>query len=78
MSKKITYTNGFRAMASLRKAAADPRVEEIEGHGMDEGRVFVHLVKGYWMGELNGTHSFSCGSAAELKRKMADIEVESE
>ena len=73
-TNKIGETNGFRAMASLRRAAADPRVEEIEGNGCDEGRVFVHLAKGHWFGPSEGTHSATVGSAGELRDRMSRIE----
>jgi hypothetical protein len=73
---KIGDTNGFRAMAALRKAAADARVEEVEGEGMDDGRVFIHLAPGYWFGAARGTHTMSVGSAAELRYAMGKIEPE--
>lgn len=76
--KKITYRNGFRAIKSLEKAAADPRVEEIEGNGMDEGRVFIHLIDGLWFGEMEGTTLKSVGSAAEIKYAMSLIEEKPE
>jgi hypothetical protein len=66
------FTNGFRAMRSLERAAQDSRVEEIEGAGMDAGRVFVHLTDGYIF-QMEGTHLRSVGSAAELRAAMADI-----
>lgn len=69
MKSKIGNTNGFSAIATLRKAALDPRVNEIEGEGMDKGRVFVHFNNG-WIHESDGTHSFSAGSAAELRYGM--------
>lgn len=69
---KIKSTNGFRALAALRKVALDPRVDEIEGEGMDEGRVFVHFYSG-WIHESDGTHSFSAGSAAELRDEMTSM-----
>lgn len=70
---KISNTNGFRAMATLRKAATDPRVAEIEGAGMDEGRVFIHLHEGFWFAPYRGgTHSV--GSAAEIREALAMIE----
>lgn len=74
MHKKITYRNGFRAMKSLEKAADDPRIEEIEGNGMDEGRVFLHCSKGYWFGPMEGTTCFSVGSAQEIRFGMSLIE----
>jgi hypothetical protein len=63
------HTNGFRAMKALERAASDARVEEIEGAGMDEGRVFIHLARGFWFA-VDGCHSRSVGSAAELKDAM--------
>lgn len=74
MVSKIGDTNGFRAMASLRRAAADPRVEEIEGGGMDDGRVFIHLRRGYWFGPCEMTHCYSVGSAAEIRDAFSMIE----
>ncbi len=60
-------------MAALEKAAVDPRVEEIEGAGMDAGRVFVHLKPGYIF-RADGCHLRSVGSAAELRETMRLIE----
>jgi len=74
-ASKITVANGFRARKALLKVAADPRVEEIEGAGMDEGRVFIHLAKGYWFGSALGTHSHSVGSVDEIKYAMS-LEIE--
>lgn len=71
---KVGFTNGFRAMATLRKAAADPRVAEIEGEGMDDGRVFVHLADGYWFRPPYSQQSRSVGSASELRDALALIE----
>jgi len=71
--KAIEFPNGFRAMASLRKANDDPRVAEIEGAGMENGRVFVHLETGFWFGPHETAHSRSVGSAAELRDAMRDI-----
>lgn len=53
---KITDANGFSPMRVLVKVAADPRIEEIEGAGMDDGRVFIHLTEDYWFEE------YECGS----------------
>jgi hypothetical protein len=65
----ITNANGFRAMASLRKAAQDPRIEEIEGGGLDEGRVFVHALRG-WRFRESDTISYSVGSAQDLRMAL--------
>jgi hypothetical protein len=73
---KIGDTNGFRALATLRRAAADPRVEEIEGGGMDEGRVFIHLKAGWWFAS-EGTTSISVGNAANVRDALAMIERKS-
>lgn len=72
--KKITYLNGFRAVKALERVADDPRVEEIEGGGMDEGRVFIHLVKGLWFGPHEMTTCKSVGNAQEIKSAMSLIE----
>jgi hypothetical protein len=74
MHRKIKSTNGFRALVALDKAAQDLRVDEIEGDGMDEGRIFIHARRGYWFGPLEMTHSRSAGNAAELKRALELIE----
>lgn len=73
MTASIGDTNGFKAMATLRRAAADPRVAEIEGGGMDEGRVFIHLKPGFWFGPYERTHSQSVGSAANVRDALAGI-----
>lgn len=78
MNKKITYRNGFRAIKTLEKAALDPRIEEIEGNAMDEGRVFLHCASGYWFGPMEGTACHSVGSAAEVREAMAKIEKKPE
>jgi len=72
MHRKITDTNGFRAMKSLKKAADDPRVDQIEGAGMDDGRVFIHCVEGYWF-EHYETVSKSVGSAEDVRDALAMI-----
>lgn len=64
---KIANLNGFRARKALFKAATDPRIAEIEGGGCDEGRVFIHLKRGYWFGPAEKTHSRTVGSGEELK-----------
>lgn len=74
MHKKITYRNGFRAIKALDKVAADPRVEEIEGNGMDDGRVFIHLVDGLWFGPMECTTCKSVGNIEEIKYAMSLIE----
>jgi hypothetical protein len=74
---KIKDTNDFKPVSALRKAAADPRVEEIEGGGMDDGRVFIHLKKGYAFGKgYDTTHSKSVGNAAEVTDALKAIRVE--
>jgi hypothetical protein len=70
--RKITDANGFRAMKSLEKAAADPRVDEIEGNGCDDGRVLIHLIDGYWF-EHYETVSKGVGSAEDVRDAMAMI-----
>jgi len=64
---KIGYTNGFRAMAALRKAALDPRLSAIEGDGaMDEGRVFLYAADGWRFSDYD-TVGKSVGSASEIR-----------
>ena len=75
---KITYRNGFRAIKSLLKVAADPRVEEIEGHGMDDGRVFLFLGPNWVFNDdptvpTNNHRSKSVGNAAEIKYAMSIV-----
>lgn len=60
MGKKIGFTNDYQPKSLLREIAKDKRVAEIEGEGMDRGRVFVHLVPGYYI-EGYGAHSFGTG-----------------
>ena len=64
MTSVITDTNGFEPISALRKIAAHPAVDEIEGGGMDAGRVFVHLKDG-WKVKGYDTRSFSVGVALE-------------
>jgi hypothetical protein len=68
----FSNTNGFRAMASLKRAAEDTRIEAIEGAGMDEGRVFLHLKRGFIFSP-DFAHLKSVGSAAELKSALTQI-----
>lgn len=72
MHRKITDANGFRAIKSLKKAADDPRVDQIEGADMDDGRVFIHCAEGYWF-EHYETFSKSVGSAEDVRRAMTMI-----
>jgi hypothetical protein len=67
----LTNPNGFRPLAALRHAAADQRVQEIEGGGMDPGRVFIHLRPGWHFGDGNRTQSV--GSAVEVIRVLRRI-----
>jgi hypothetical protein len=72
----IGDTNGFRAMSSLIRAAEDPRIEEIEGAGLDEGRVFLHAADGFkFDGECT---TQSVGSIKELKNALARLQKTSE
>jgi len=66
--------NGFRAVAALRRVAADPRVACVEGEGLDPGRVFIHLRPEYWFGPAIRGRSKSVGSAAEIAAAMAKVE----
>lgn len=71
---KITDHNDFPDMPALRKAARDKRVREIEGGGMDDGRVFIHLVSGYVFDGYDSS-SKSVGSAEEIDRVMSLIRL---
>lgn len=76
LNSKITCRNGFRAIEKLNKAATDPRIAEIEGEGCDEGRVFIHLVKGFWFGPSERTSTRTVGDALELFQALCLIEVD--
>lgn len=67
---RIGDTNGFKAMAALKKAALDPRIEEIEGGALDEGRVLLWACDG-WLFDGYESRSKSVGSAAELRAALA-------
>jgi hypothetical protein len=67
------WTNGFRAMKTLEKISTDARIDEIEGAGMDEGRVFIHLKRGFIF-RNEGAHLMSVGSASEIRYAMSLIE----
>lgn len=69
---KIGNVNGFADIKALRLAARDKRVREIEGWGMDDGRVFIHLVSGYVFDGYESS-SKSVGSSAEIERVMSLI-----
>jgi hypothetical protein len=71
----LTNANGFRAMKSLARAAADPRIAEIEGGGCDDGRVFLHLAPGYIFGGGENCSTRTVGSADELRYALRLIEV---
>jgi hypothetical protein len=70
----IHETNGFRARKALERAANDPRVAEIEGGGMDPGRVFVWLAPGFWFRAPYRCSGMSAGSAKDLRYLMGMIE----
>jgi len=75
-SKKIiTDSNDFEDMPALRKVARDKRIREIEGGGMDEGRVFLHLVPGLRFSDY-GTTCKSVGDAEEIKWALELIRKE--
>jgi hypothetical protein len=68
--------NGFRAVAALTKAVADPRVECVEGEGLDPGRVFIHLRPGFAFannGNQPGTRTQSVGTAADVQAALRMI-----
>ncbi len=69
---KITDANDFADMKALRKVARNKLIEEIEGGGMDEGRVFLHLVDGYEF-TGHGTTCLSVGDAAEIEYALSLI-----
>lgn len=69
---KITDDNDFPDMPALRRAARDKRVSEIEGGGMDDGRVFIHLVSGYVFDGYDSS-SKSVGNAADVRFVMSLI-----
>lgn len=71
---RITDVNGFKAKAALAKAARHKGVAEIEGGGMDEGRVFLHATDGWWF-KWHCTTSKSVGSASELASAMRQLVV---
>ena len=72
---KLTERNGFRALGALHRAAADPRIQEIEGNGMERGRVFLHLHEDYWFGQGTECGTRSVGSAAEIREALESIEL---
>lgn len=72
MKSKITDSNDFADMKALRKVARDKRVREIEGNGMDEGRVFLHLVPGLRFSDY-GTTCKSVGDADQIDYALSLI-----
>jgi len=73
MALTARNTNGFRALASLQRAALDTRIAEIEGGGLDDGRVFLHLRPGYIFAGYGGVTK-SVGTASELRAALQLIE----
>lgn len=71
---KVTDLNGFRAVKALLRFAADYRIAEIEGSGLDSGRVFIHLRSGFRFAHPYLTVTLSAGSVAELKYARSLIE----
>lgn len=71
---KITDANDSPDMKALRKAARDPRVREIEGTDMDEGRVGIYLMPGYWFRLPYGVTGKSVGDAEQIAYVMSLIE----
>lgn len=69
---QITDHNDFSDMKALRRAARDPRVREIEGGGLDDGRVFLHLKSGYVFGGYQSA-SKSVGDAREIEDALSII-----
>lgn len=72
---KIGDTNDFPDMKSLRNVARDKRVREIEGGGMDDGRVFIHLVSGYVFDGYDSS-SKSVGSTSDINHAMSLINAQ--
>ena len=73
MAARIGNTNDFKPLSALRKAAKHPAVEEIEGWGMDDGRVFLHLRDGFTFGGEG--KSIGVGDAQDVKDALASIEA---
>jgi len=72
--KGIFHSNGFSAIAALRKAYNDPRVAEIEGVGVDDGRVLIHLTAGWCFDHPSyDTHVKGVGTAVDLRDAMKSI-----
>lgn len=69
---KITDANGFEDMRALRRVARDARIREIEGGGMDDGRVFLHLRSGYVF-DGYASSSKSVGDDFEIRHAVALI-----
>ena len=69
---KLKHDNGFKPLHELRMAAKDERVDEIEGHGMDDGRVFIHLLPEYKFPD--GSSLKSVGNVKELTAVMLSID----
>ena len=70
MTKGITDSNEFQPLAALRKAANHPAVAEIEGGGMDAGRVFIHLKSG-WI--FDGYDALSASVGVNLESEGASM-----
>lgn len=77
---KLTNANGFRPVAALRLAAKHEGIEEIEGGGMDDGRVFLHAASGWQFGDGNDgddvRRSVSVGDRDEVRRQVARLRRE--
>lgn len=69
---KITCLNGFRAVKALNKLAEDPRIDEIEGKGCDDGRVLIHF-KPHWIRAGYDTHGGGVSTVADIKWLMREI-----
>lgn len=54
----------------------DPRIEEIEDAGMDEGRFFIHLKAGFdWaIDPFNTIRTRSFGSRAEALKALKSVQ----
>lgn len=66
MKAHVGYLNGFRALKALQQAINDPRIEEIEGGALDDGRVFLHARAGYVFDGYE-SRTKSVGSAADVR-----------
>lgn len=72
LNPKITCLNGFRAVKTLNKIAEDPRIDEIEGNGCDDGRVLIHFKPG-WVREGYDTSGGGVSTVEDIKWLMKQM-----